>query len=687
MDRKKQFSGYDKRFSEKEVKELKEEFISAEEANGYNYRFCGSDIIPLAKNGIISKIAESYNSRFDGLELMFLITHGISPQISRSYGGFGGVEISHFVEKNISPEIAARYNASNGHKRFDGMDICSLFEAGISPEQAWSYDKTLVSSEIVDLVKAGITPQQIKPYPKKFRGLCAELIPKDISLEKVKEYDPRLFFELEHLIKAEVPPQEANKYDQTFSGCYIAELYQLGCSSKQANRFAKRFTQESRGLEVLYLVRAGCSIEEVAAYNPRFSGYDIVSLKKYKVPPTIAEKYPQEFYGKLIGELFELGVSPDDRRLLPDRRFNAVCRTAFIRIGLSLEEARKYDTRLFGLSIARLIKKGKDPRKAEQYNPRFKSSIQLEELITAGVPPELANSYYTGFGGERIAWLYTLGITPDNTSLKKQKRLFLPLSNLQRITNYKPENFLRLGQGNHAMVLLNKEKQTAYKVSANRLNEEIFLLKKLNTVNGRARNIINIKREIQRGLIEVIELEYLQGKTFSQIFDEEKTTFNGSATIKYARDIFHGLTELKAVGIWHRDIWLGNIVLEELQDRAIILDLGSATMNHVDGPKDNRRYGGENDLQSLGQIIYKMITGHHLFNPTINTSTRFIPKKIKQERERIYADPFSLEIRLNQVETNVPDRNVAEIIRLCLTAKGTDEDYQTLEARFKEYGA
>jgi len=177
-------------------------------------------------------------------------------------------------------------------------------------------------------------------------------------------------------------------------------------------------------------------------------------------------------------------------------------------------------------------------------------------------------------------------------------------------------------------------------------------------------------------------MEFIEGKTLLQYLQEN--TPNPKEIISYGKDILNGIAELRRGSVSHGDLWLGNIMIDSVKNRAVIIDLGSATDNFENKPKCNRRYGGENDLQSLGQIIYKMITRCHIFNPTIDTSTHIIPERIKKERERIYADQSALETRLKQIDENVPDKNTAEIIRICLTSEGADEDYQILEAKFKE---
>ena len=131
-------------------------------------------------------------------------------------------------------------------------------------------------------------------------------------------------------------------------------------------------------------------------------------------------------------------------------------------------------------------------------------------------------------------------------------------------------------------------------------------------------------------------------------------------------------------------------MIDEVKDRAVIIDLGISTdltyyQNETTIGDKNRRYGGENDLQSLGQIMYKMATGKHLFNSSINISTHLVPDKIKAEREFIYTNGSLLESRLNQVGERITDKTLAEIIRICLTAKGSDEDYKLIRQRFNEY--
>ena len=71
-------------------------------------------------------------------------------------------------------------------------------------------------------------------------------------------------------------------------------------------------------------------------------------------------------------------------------------------------------------------------------------------------------------------------------------------------------------------------------------------------------------------------------------------------------------------------------------DKAVIIDLGIATTKKGAQPLDNRRYGGVNDLVSLGQIIYKMYTGEHLFAESESMETTIYAQELNDHRDWIY---------------------------------------------------
>ena len=134
-------------------------------------------------------------------------------------------------------------------------------------------------------------------------------------------------------------------------------------------------------------------------------------------------------------------------------------------------------------------------------------------------------------------------------------------------------------------------------------------------------------------------------------------------------------------------------MINEEQDRAVIIDLGIATTDKNALTKDNRRFGSSsgrraNDLNSLGQVVYKMATGEHIFAESKSMERTTYADKLRDHRDWIYERPEErLPPYLRKVEETVKDNGLCGIINFCLTSEGADEDYKTLEARFKEYGA
>jgi len=193
--------------------------------------------------------------------------------------------------------------------------------------------------------------------------------------------------------------------------------------------------------------------------------------------------------------------------------------------------------------------------------------------------------------------------------------------------------------------------------------EEARLLEKVEEAyKGSQKNVIRSKGPVVNEII--LPIEYVEGRTLESSI--------GSATLspglyqRISADVFNGLTELKKAGIYHRDIRPSNILLDETKDRAVIIDLGDATDNPDAIPICNRRYGGS-DLLSLGQVMYKMATGHNLFNefgkPSIEAAD-----EIEKLRKSFCEDPLLQENYFHKVCKDVNDRWMSEGIRLCLAA-------------------
>jgi hypothetical protein len=83
----------------------------------------------------------------------------------------------------------------------------------------------------------------------------------------------------------------------------------------------------------------------------------------------------------------------------------------------------------------------------------------------------------------------------------------------------------------------------------------------------------------------------------------------------------------------------------------------------------NRYYGGNNDLISLGQLMYKMVTGHNLFNVSSGVSgTPQTKDSVKRYREEAYNDGRAL-LRSKyfaQIDRNVRHPGINRMIKTIL---------------------
>lgn len=179
-----------------------------------------------------------------------------------------------------------------------------------------------------------------------------------------------------------------------------------------------------------------------------------------------------------------------------------------------------------------------------------------------------------------------------------------------------------------------------------------------------------------------LKLDYISGNSLADVIREQNLSNN--QILIYTNNILNGLIELDTAGIkYHRDLRPANIMIDNKQDKAIIIDLGIATTDENALPKDNRRYGGPNDLVSLGQIVYKMATGSHLFLDSESMERTIYADSIKDARDKIYEDNNSLEYYLEKVNTNVKNDKLCTLIKDCITANAGDI-YKIKEKYFGE---
>lgn len=256
--------------------------------------------------------------------------------------------------------------------------------------------------------------------------------------------------------------------------------------------------------------------------------------------------------------------------------------------------------------------------------------------------------------------------------------------------------------GNDGFLFVNRKRKYVVKYSTNVEQEKEFL-DKIMKLSG-CKNIIQPVSHVftnEGG----VKMNYIAGDSLENIISNRR--LGVWKTIRYAYDLISGLNEMRDAGIYyHRDLRPANVMIDEETDRAVIIDLGIATTDkhymqriykicQETGvfPTKNRRFGGPNDLVSLGQIMYLMATGEHLFfNPetgegseSISRTFSSVADMINDYRTKVYLDESGelLDRHLKQVDENVKDSDLAFLIKECLTAK--NYDYGLMKRVFERY--
>ncbi|MEK6901715.1 MAG: hypothetical protein AABX37_05195, partial [Nanoarchaeota archaeon] len=254
-----------------------------------------------------------------------------------------------------------------------------------------------------------------------------------------------------------------------------------------------------------------------------------------------------------------------------------------------------------------------------------------------------------------------------------------------------------IGAGSSAIVLLNERDKVAYKISKGN-RTEYYCYREINFPTVHVLRPEEQDYEYSNTIfgemipfyLSVIKLPFINGRSLSEHLCNTEP-LPPEKIMKYCSGIFFGLLELRQAGIYHhRDLRPANIMIDEEKDRAVIIDLGIATTDKDALAKDNRRFGSPtgqvaNDLNSLGQIMYKMATGEHIFAESKSMERTTYADQVRDHRDWIYEDHERLRPYLETVERRVEDPTLRDIVVFCLRSRGTDEDYDKLNERFRAY--
>ncbi len=328
---------------------------------------------------------------------------------------------------------------------------------------------------------------------------------------------------------------------------------------------------------------------------------------------------------------------------LYDDRFHHLCIIEAVRHNLSPEQANAYDRRFECLDILALHQFSCPPEKANRYHPEI-TPWKLPIFVYYGIPPE-------DLTDETIdTWLPLL------------EKMYNNHEGLRIILSCDFEGpFSCIGMGKHGFLLFGESSHSAFKFGLD-LSGEATLYQKLQDVHQSQKNILKYKRRIPFPGFDVLEVEHIKGRTLKSIIESEGV-LSEQRIVKYTSDMLHGLAVLRAAGIYHRDLHDRNVMIDEGNDRAVIIDLGAATTDPTEVYEGNRAYGGNNDLISLGLLMYKMATGRNLFQEGGRFSTYSEVKEgIKTEREKAYDDQKLKQQSLQKVRRDVLGKDLADVV-------------------------
>jgi eukaryotic-like serine/threonine-protein kinase len=160
-------------------------------------------------------------------------------------------------------------------------------------------------------------------------------------------------------------------------------------------------------------------------------------------------------------------------------------------------------------------------------------------------------------------------------------------------------------------------------------------------------NIVHVYDIDQQGGVDYIAMEYVQGKTLSQLIGRKGLKL--SEALKYGVQIADALGRAHAGGIIHRDLKPGNVMVDE-HGLVKVLDFGLAKLTEAAPPDEDestrtmrptteegtivgtaaymspeqaegKRLDARSDIFSFGAVLYEMLTGNRAFQKDSKTST------------------------------------------------------------------
>ncbi|MDH4197486.1 MAG: protein kinase, partial [Candidatus Aminicenantes bacterium] len=193
-----------------------------------------------------------------------------------------------------------------------------------------------------------------------------------------------------------------------------------------------------------------------------------------------------------------------------------------------------------------------------------------------------------------------------------------------------------------------------------------------------------------------ITMEYVHGQDLKALVRQAEALPIGKA-VSIARQVCEGLVEAHRMGVVHRDLKSGNIMIDK-EGNARIMDFGIARSLHTESATadgsivgtpeymspeqvDGRAVDERTDIYALGVILYEMVTGRVPFGGDTPLSIAFKHKTDKPPapRETNPAVPPELDaLILKCLEKDKADR-YQTTVELAAELAAIEQDYRTTE--------
>ncbi len=551
-------------------------------------------------------------------------------------------------------------------------------EFNIPPVAFNEYHHKFEGEDIVFLYKNKIPPSTANAYGKRFRGKRVGL---ESLLEKLahrEDHAGGIAYEMLQM-KQEIFGR-ANDVVNRRSDILIL-LRKLGKFPSHINQYSKRFD----AYQILNCVLNGVKAREVNIYDSRITPHSVFELIENNVSAEKADEIikvhlnqnPSIYQNRkplTSKEMHNAALSLLKRRrkdfdIRKDNNVQSVKNIRKFMFETDIRFRSKKNT-ITSNTILKIINENISPEYVQKYE-MLNDFEKFEYFFSERYTPEEANGFYSErntLGLMQLRMLRHLGINYDGYKEYKSQGLSYLLEDIVESkvffnTLYKTLSLF--ASGGESFIF--NEEDISWKFSYG-IDHEYELLELLRKKQKEKSNVVRLldkpdyaKRSIQEHNL-AIKIERIFGETLEKKLLSRKP-FLIEKTFSYTKDVINGIIELREVGIYHRDIHDRNILIDEKKDRAVVIDLGVATTDSSEIHSLNRSYGGNNDLISVGQLMYKMATGRNLFNEGPGFTCYSVVKKgVKTKREEVYDDPELLQEYLCKIREDVADSVLADII-------------------------